>query len=222
MSSLLVTRYGAIVLVPASFNVGSLPAAWRQRAKDGDVESGECNGRCYLLIHALQPRDVAQFTPLTCDVDGAGVLVDRYPVRIAEAVTALISIEARYFRSCGDSWRSLPSLDPFELLSSSAANVKANVLDGEAMELLLSASRRRQLRQTLESNPVHSCPSRDLHVQLLARQSLLADKVDRLRAYLDEGSLSQTAEYSSRLDMLRRRHDIDADRSVLIKGRVAC
>ena len=186
------------------------------------MESGECSGRCYLLLHSLQARDVAQFTSLVCTVDGPGVLLDRFPSRIAEAVTALIAIEARFFRPAADSWRSLPSLDPFELLSSSAAAVKANVLDTEAMDLLLSSSRRQQLRQSLEANPVHSCPQREQHVAVLTRQSLLAERVDRLRACLDESNLSQMADYGSRLEMLQRLHYIDADRAVLIKGRVAC
>ena len=185
------------------------------------MESGECNGRCYLLLHSLHPREVAQFTPLVCDVDGAGVLVDRFPSRIAAAVSALIDIETRYFRGSEESWRALPSLDPFELLSSSASG-KANVLDGEAMELLLSTSRRHQLRQALESSPVHSCPQREQHVDLFTRQSLLTERVDVLRACLDESNLSQMAEYGSRLDMLQRLHYIDSDRGVLIKGRVAC
>ena len=189
--------------------------------QDGDVESGECNGRCYLLIHSLHPRDVAQFTPLVCDIDGTGVLVDRFPSRIADAVVALIAIETRYFVASSASWRSLPSLDPFDTLSSSVS-AKANVLDTEAMELLMSASRRHQLRQTLESNPLHSCPQLEQHVALLTRQSLLAERVDVLRACLDEGNLSQMAEYGSRLELLQRLHYIDADRGVLIKGRVAC
>ena len=185
------------------------------------MECGECNGRCYLLLHSVHPRDVVQLTPLTRPLDASGVLVDRYPSRIAGAVAALIGIESEYFRSSADSWRSLPSLDPFDVLSSSASG-RTNVLDAEAMELLLSSSRRTQLRAALDSNPVHSCPEREHHVALISRQSLLAERVDVLRACLDEGNLSQMADYNSRLDLLQRLHYVDGDRSVLIKGRVAC
>ena len=215
--------YSALLLCPPSVSsVSALPPQWRQqRSKDAAVECGELDGRCYVVLRALSPREISLVSSLQLPASAAdvtGVLLDRYPARLSSCLSELRKVEAEYFLP-SQSWHRLPELDPFASVSSA---VKVNVLDDAQLDVVLSASRRQHLQQLIAASPVQSCPQLAAHEALLSRHSLLSDRVERLRACLDDSNLEHRAEYEAKLRLLQRLDFISAEHSVTIKGRVAC
>ena len=185
------------------------------------MDVGEVDGRCYLLLHSLASHEVQSLSTSTVPgLDVPGILIDRSPARIRQAVRGLLEVEAQHWGE-QHSWASLPALDPFAS-SSSSSSLRVNVLDSAHLDAVLSSSRKAQLLAQLQSSEVHRCPAFASHLAVFTRHALLSDRVERLRASLDESNLSQMSDYQAKLQLLRRLEYVDDDLHVQLKGRVAC
>ena len=178
------------------------------------------DGRCYVLLHQLQAHEVQLLSTLILPaVDATGIVVDRAPTRIGSVVRALVQVEVSHFLSANQTWSTLPVLEPF---AASTTSQKVNLFDSAHMDLVLSSSRRQQLQAQLQSSEVQRCPDFAHHLALLTRHALISDRVERLKASLDESNLSQMADYQSKLEVLHRLDYVDVELTVQLKGRVAC
>eukprot|EP01117_Protostelium_nocturnum_P003499 TRINITY_DN1455_c0_g4_i1.p1 TRINITY_DN1455_c0_g4~~TRINITY_DN1455_c0_g4_i1.p1 ORF type:complete len:1331 (-),score=569.99 TRINITY_DN1455_c0_g4_i1:196-4188(-) len=82
-------------------------------------------------------------------------------------------------------------------------------------------SRKNNLSKKMTISKCHQCPKLPEQYALMSRYSKIRSKVNVLKFALSDDNLQLMPEFQTRLGILQRLNYIDADKTVLIKGRVA-
>lgn len=209
-----------LLLLPHSY---SLPKRVQERMDRGEV-SGVKMGDRY-MITVLRPRDIHHVVDIKITVDPTGILIDGYQRKIQPTVQELENLVASYGHAqtqveVSSSSSPLSTIDlyahelPILDLAKSMSISNIELAD----ELAIKDS----ISEALYNSEVHRCPNLSRHMKVMNKQAQLKYRVAQLKYALSDENVTLFADFNQRLTVLQELQYVDTDRTVHLKGRVAC
>ncbi|KAF8915101.1 antiviral helicase [Mucidula mucida] len=93
---------------------------------------------------------------------------------------------------------------------------------GRSLEFQETLKARNSTVQRLQNQSCISCPSFDAHYALIHAERVLRSNIDTLKLAISDQNLELIPDYEQRIEVLKELKFIDANSTVLLKGRVAC
>jgi antiviral helicase SKI2 len=154
------------------------------------------------LITVIRAANLIYISDRVLNINGASIRVDKKATEISKAVTSLRKLE--------DGIEEFSWLDPIENMN----------IDN--LEFHDYYDKWNRAYSYLEGSKCHSCQKQESHFQLAQKKFLLKQQVNSLRLALSEDNIELISDFNLRVDVLKKLKYVNSDRTVQLKGRVAC
>eukprot|EP00457_Paulinella_chromatophora_P000515 gb/GEZN01000515.1/.p1 GENE.gb/GEZN01000515.1/~~gb/GEZN01000515.1/.p1 ORF type:complete len:714 (-),score=105.05 gb/GEZN01000515.1/:54-2195(-) len=197
--------FKVLILCPAGY---ALPPGLQQRVKKGDpnLSVGQAAGSMY-MIASLRPGNILGICVDKVQVDADSILSGN---RMADITTCVRELQQLYSK-----------LQPLNRFSFPRLDVESDALRTD-MQLADDAHIRKQLQQNLSCSVCQTCPKLVEHLEVLGTKNQLSERLSLLQRTLSDDNVELISDFNTRLVVLEKLNYIASDRTVQLKGRVAC
>eukprot|EP00808_Paulinella_micropora_P031003 g78639.t1 len=186
-----------------------MPAQLQRRIHNsqGSITTGAVAGAQYLIV-SLEPADLIGVCKHKINFDPSSIMDHTEPTQeTANVVKELQQLSSKY--------------KPLSRLTAPLIDVESDALQTD-MQLADDAYVRKQVSKQLSASVCHSCPNLNDHLDVLTTKSQLNERLSLLQRTLSDDNVELIADFNLRLVVLEKLNYIASDRTVQLKGRVAC
>lgn len=187
----------------------SVPRAIQQRAEEPNstVKVGQVGERWYMVVE-VRVTEVMALGRDKITIDSIAI-TDGKRFGTTQAVNAIATLYDTYQASSTN--RNLEAED--------IPTMTGLMSD---MDLADARADAKVFKQMAATNQCHECPKREQHLARIERELLMRSQLSQIQFALSEDNVGLIEDFDLRLRVLEHLQYVDSERTVQIKGRVAC
>jgi len=167
-------------------------------------------GATSYLLSEVSPMDIVGISKEKIRLASVPDILAGDKAALAAAVHALEAVQEAAASDPTTTTSDVPLMDP-------VSDLKLN-----SLELVADARERQRLLTSLTALPAHADPMLPEMLAVVRSERLLAARMSAIARQSGDAGLAQLPEFHQRVEVLQELGYLDADRTVTMKGRVAC